>query len=119
MPQATNNPSRGEIWFIDLEPVRGHEQGRRRPCLVVSANGFNHGGSGMVFVAPITKTKRDIPFRVAVSPNESGLENPSFIECDQIRSLSKDRLIRQIGRRMTPAIMKAVEEQIKILLDLR
>ncbi|WP_198471546.1 type II toxin-antitoxin system PemK/MazF family toxin [Acetomicrobium sp. S15 = DSM 107314] len=41
-----SEPSRGEIWLVDLNPLRGHEQAGRRPSLVISVNGFNYGPAG-------------------------------------------------------------------------
>src|SRR5438128_11466126 len=49
-------PIRGEVWLIDLNPVRGHEQAGRRPALVVSDDLFNQGPAGLVIVLPITST---------------------------------------------------------------
>ena len=43
-------PSRGEIWMVDLNPARGHEQAGYRPCLVVSVDLFNHGPAELVVV---------------------------------------------------------------------
>jgi len=48
-----NKPNQGEIWFIDLDPVVGHEQARRRPCLVVSDDQFNHSRAQLVMVIPL------------------------------------------------------------------
>lgn len=46
--------ARGEIWLVDLNPVRGHEQAGKRPCLIISVDLFNQGTSGLVVVLPIT-----------------------------------------------------------------
>ena len=53
-------PSRGEVWRVDLEPVRGHEQGRLRPALVVSNDILNHGPAELVTVVPITARGRPL-----------------------------------------------------------
>jgi mRNA interferase MazF len=120
VPQPAINPNRGEIWLADLTPTRGHEQaGTNRPCLIVSVNEFNHGHSGMVIVAPITKADRGIPFQVPVTSNESGLSFDSVIMCDQVRAVSKERLVRPIGRRMPPSIMMTVEDRVKLLLNIK
>ncbi|NCR44934.1 MAG: type II toxin-antitoxin system PemK/MazF family toxin, partial [Microcystis aeruginosa SX13-01] len=53
--------TRGEIWLADLNPVRGHEQAGKRPCLVISADLFNQGASGLVVVLPVTSKDKGIP----------------------------------------------------------
>jgi len=53
-------PSRGEVWRADLEPVRGHEQGRVRPVLVISNDVFNHGNSNLVTIVPMTTKGRPL-----------------------------------------------------------
>ena len=47
---TTLKPSRGDIWLADLNPVRGHEQAGKRPCLVMSVDLFNQGASGLTVV---------------------------------------------------------------------
>ncbi|OYV95604.1 MAG: growth inhibitor PemK, partial [Planctomycetia bacterium 21-64-5] len=51
---TTSQPVRGEVWTVNLDPVRGHEQAGTRPALIVSVNRFNHGPAGLVVVLPIT-----------------------------------------------------------------
>jgi len=46
-------PSRGEVWLVDLNPARGHEQAGIRPGLVVSVDPFNHGPAGLVVLLPV------------------------------------------------------------------
>ena len=75
-------PSCGEIWPVDLNPVRGHEQAGRRPGLVISVDGFNYGPAGLVVIIPITTKAKGIPFHVEVHPPEGGLDRPSFINTD-------------------------------------
>ena len=114
------NPSRGEVWLCNLEPVRGHEQaGEQRTCLVVSANAFNHGESGMIIICPITKTHRGIPFHVPVSTQESKLNFDSVIQCDQVRSIAVERLKNKVGVQLPGQIMAKVEERLKLLLSIR
>ncbi|HEY3999133.1 MAG TPA: type II toxin-antitoxin system PemK/MazF family toxin [Candidatus Xenobia bacterium] len=66
-------PLRGEIWLADMDPVRGHEQGGRRPVLVVSVDPFNQGPAGLVIVLPMTSRARGIPSHGVVEPPEGGL----------------------------------------------
>ena len=110
-------PSRGEIWLADLNPTRGHEQAGRRPILIVSEDVFNHGPADLVIVAPLTSTHRGIPSHVPITPPEGGLRSPSVILCDAIRSVTKERLVRQWGT-VSSFTMTLVEDRLRILLGL-
>jgi len=112
-------PSRGEIWTVNLEPVEGHEQGGgNRPALIISVDEFNHGPADLVTALPITTKHKGIPFHVAVDPPEGGLTRRSFIKCEDIRSLSKNRLKKRLGR-ISQTKMLQVEESLKMLLFVR
>lgn len=110
-------PHRGEIWLADLEPVRGHEQGGRRPVLVVSVDLFNQGPAGLCIVLPITSRDRGIPSHVPMHPPEGGLTTRSVIQCEAIRSISSDRLVKRWGV-VSPARMGQVEDWLRPLLGL-
>jgi len=110
-------PSRGEIWLVDLNPVRGHEQAATRPALIVSVDPFNHGPADMVVVVPLTTRDKRIPFHVKLTPPEGGVKSISFIKCEDVRSIAKERLIQCLGK-VKPETMTAVEERLKILLGL-
>jgi mRNA interferase MazF len=111
-------PSRGEVWKVDLEPVRGHEQGRIRPALVVSSDTLNHGNSGLVTIVPMTTKSRPIRTFFRIDPPEGGLSQVSFIICDQIRTIARERLGKRFGN-VSPGVMAQVEMRLKYLLDLR
>lgn len=112
-----NIPSRGEVWTVNLNPVRGHEQAGHRPGLVISVDTFNHGPAGLVVIIPITTKEKGIPFHVAISPPEGGVSKKSFIKCEDTRSVSTERLSKCLGT-VSLETLKAVEERLKILLDL-
>lgn len=82
-------PSRGEIWLVNLDPTRGREQAGSRPALIVSVDQFNHGAAQLVIVCPITSKDKKIPMHVKVFPPEANLETVSFIKCEDVRSISK------------------------------
>jgi mRNA interferase MazF len=109
--------SRGEIWLIDLNPVSGHEQVGKRPCLVISVNLFNQGTSGLAVVLPITSKDKKIPFHVEVNPPEAGLKVKSFIKCEDIRSVSVERFVTKFGMVNEKTIVE-VEARLKILIGL-
>jgi mRNA interferase MazF len=110
-------PSRREIWSVNLDPTQGREQAGRRPALVLSVDQFNHGPAELVVVIPITSKAKGIPFHVPVNPPEGGLNQLSFIKCEDVRSISKERLIQRLGV-VTDQTMDEVEDRVRILLGL-
>lgn len=110
-------PTRGDVWLVDLNPVRGHEQAGKRPALIISVDLFNQGPAELVVVAPITTKYKGIPLHVQIEDPEGGLKDTSFIKCEDIRSISKERLITPLGT-ISPNTMASVEDRIRILLGL-
>ena len=110
-------PSRGEIWFLNLDPTRGREQAGSRPALVISVDAFNRGPADLVVVLPVTSVAKGIPFHVLVSPPEGGVRQPSFIKCEDGRSVSRSRLRERWGT-VGAHTMAAVEDRLRILMEL-
>jgi mRNA interferase MazF len=111
------DPSRGEVWVVSLDPTKGREQAGKRPALVLSVDPFNHGPADLIVVLPITSKAKGIPFHVNVKPPEGGLKQESFIKCEDVRSISKERLSQRLGA-VTTKTMKLVEDRVRILLGL-
>jgi mRNA interferase MazF len=111
------NPRRGEVWMANLAPTVGHEQAGTRPALIVSDDALNSSPADLVIVTPVTGTRRGIPAHVPVDPPEGGLAKPSVILGDQVRTVSKHRLVRRLGA-VTPATMGLVEECLRFVLAL-
>lgn len=109
-------PSRGEIWLVDLDPVRGHEQAGRRPALVTSVDAFNHGPAALVVVLPVTSRSKGVPLHVAVDPPEGGLTVRSCVKCEDVRSVARERLIRRLGS-VSSRTIQQVEDRLHLLLD--
>jgi mRNA interferase MazF len=103
--------------MADLDPSRGREQSGTRPILVVSVDQLNHGPRDLVIILPMTGTPRNLPSHVPVNPPEGGLLKPSLIMTEQIRAISKDRLVRPLGS-VTSQTMNQVENLIRLLLNL-
>ena len=110
-------PSRGQVWQVDLSPTQGHETRGTRPCLVITVDRFNHGPAGLVVVLPITTKAKGIPFHVPVDPPEGGLDKRSFIKCEEPRCISTDRLTECSGA-VAPRTMEQVADLVRILLGL-
>jgi mRNA interferase MazF len=71
-------PSRGEVWYADLDPTRDHEQAGIRPVLVVSDDHFNRNSRKLAVIVPLTTGFRDAGYRVTVNPPEGGLRAPQL-----------------------------------------
>lgn len=115
MPEP--EPLRGDIWLVDLNPVRGHEQAGVRPALIVSVDALNAGPAGLVIGLPLTRTDRGIPSHILLVPPEGGVRSPSFIKCEGVRSLAKERLIERWGG-VSATTLRQVDDWLRILLGL-
>lgn len=103
--------------MVNLSPTRGREEDGRRPALVLSVDKFNHGPAELVIVVPITTTKRSIPTHVVIPAGEAGLRTDSYIKCEDLRSISKNRLERYMGDVTYPRI-ESVQRYVRLLLGL-
>jgi mRNA interferase MazF len=94
---------RGEVYLVALEPARGREIRKTRPCLVVSPDELNaHWAT--VIVAPMTTGGHPYPFRIPCRfGNRSG-----YVVLDQLRSVDRDRLQRRLGRLAPATVGKAL-----------
>ena len=101
-------PRKGDFVSVTFDPQSGHEQKGRRPALVVSNNLFNER-TGLAIVCPITATRRDFPFHVAIE-NHPDIEG--FIMVEQVKSI--DYRARSI-RRISKAPESVLEETLAIL----
>ena len=96
MSMYTREIKRGDIFYADLNPARGSEQGGRRPVLIIQNNKGNQHSS-TVIVAPITTRlkKLDLPTHVSISAG-IGLPANSMVLLEQIRAIDKSRLDRYV-----------------------
>ena len=111
------SPERGDIWLLDLDPTRGHEQAGTRPALIISVDIFNAGPAGLVIVCPITSKARGVRTHVAITPPEGGLSMQSFVKCEDVRSVSRERFVRKFGA-VNNTTLQAVEDRLRILMGL-
>lgn len=110
---------RGDVFMANLEPHEGSEQGGTRPVVVVSRDALNNA-SPVVVIAPITDAgnkKKVYPSHVRAAIGKGGLTMDSIILCEQVRSISKTRLVRHLGK-FDKATMTNIDAAIKIALDL-
>lgn len=109
---------RGDIFYADLSPVIGSEQGGIRPVIIIQ-NDIGNKYSPTVIVAAITSqiNKAKLPTHVEISSEEYGLNRDSVVLLEQIRTLDKKRLKEKIGH-MTEIDMKKVNKSLLISLNL-
>ena len=87
---------RGDIWWADLNPVRGHEQAGVRPVLIISHDIFNQR-SGTVIALAITSQPPSAGFPLTKEIMSAALPKRSWVKISQIRTLSVERLSNQFG----------------------
>ena len=89
---VTLHPNRDEVWLVSLDPTRGTEIRKTRPCLIVSPDEMNRHLRTVV-IAPMTTVERPYPTRVAVRLQGKAGQ----VALDQIRAVDRDRLVRKLG----------------------
>ena len=109
---------RGEILLTNFEPVKGSEQGRIRPALIIQNNILNKF-SPLTIVAPITSKiyEKEYPTNVVLTKGESGLNNDSTVLLNQMRAIDKRRIIKKLSY-LDNGLMKRVDLAIKRTLAL-
>lgn len=107
---------RGEIRWADLSPGRGHEQGGRRPVLILSHDVFNER-SGTVIAMAITSRPQTAGFPLTLEIAAKGLPKRSWVKISQIRTLAADRIGRRIARVSPEELARAVEGLNEIVGD--
>ena len=111
------SPHRGEVWLVDSgEPV-GPEQSGRRPAVVVSADPLNESRAGIVIVVPTTSTPRGLPSHIEIDPATSGLDEVSYAKCEDLKSISEQRLIARLGAVSDTALFE-IARSLRFLLNL-
>ena len=109
---------RGDLFWVDLNPVRGSEHAGRRPVLVIQ-NDVGNAVAPTVIIAPLTTKSftKEYPINVNLPAGEGGLKTDSTVLLSQIRTIDKSRLIRKIGH-LPPSYLQQVNRAIAISLGL-
>jgi mRNA interferase MazF len=113
---------RGDIWQVDLDPVRGSEASKQRPAVVVSNDRANATATrlrrGVITVVPVTSNVAKVyPFQVFLAAATTGLPVDSKAQAEQIRSVALERLRRRIGR-LSAAQLAELDQALRLHLDL-
>lgn len=94
---------RGDVFLVDLNPTRGGEIQKTRPCVVVSPDELNAHLQTFI-VAPLTTGKYAYPFRVATTFDRKA----GHIVLDQIRTVDRDRFVKKLGAISHASLAKAL-----------
>jgi len=113
---------RGEIHWVELDPVRGAESNKRRPGVLVSNDGANATanrlGRGVVTIVPITtNVERVYPFQVLLTAAATGLPQDSKAQAEQVRSVAVERIGARIGA-LSANDLGTLEEALRLHLAL-
>ena len=108
---------RGEIYYADLSPVVGSEQGGIRPILIVQ-NDIGNKYSPTVIVAAITSqiNKARLPTHIELKSGDFGLQKDSVILLEQLRTLNKKRLKEKVGEIEDDMVIKRVNDALLVSL---
>ena len=101
-----------EIYWVELDPTRGSELQKTRPCIVISPDEMNHNIS-TVIVVPLTSTSKNYPTRVMIEFES----REGWIVLDQVRCIDKSRLIKIAGELDADKVIEVKAVIKKMLVD--
>jgi mRNA interferase MazF len=109
---------RMQVWYADLSPVKGCEQGGHRAVVVIS-NDKGNAVSPISIVAPITSKigKKRLPTQVIIGSYQGTLVD-SMIMCEQIKTIDKSRLMKLLFEITEPSLIAAIDKAIKVSLGI-
>ena len=113
-----NSVKRGDIFYADLSPVVGSEQGGVRPVLIVQNDTGNRHSPTVIAAAITSQTgKARLPTHISISPVSCGLPKESVILLEQVRTLDKRRLREKMGR-VDAQLMERIDGAIAVSFGL-
>ena len=105
-----------EIRWVNLDPTKGAETQKKRPCLILQADIVNHG-SRTVIVAPILPDHKNWPFAVNVKPSKkNGLDKDRHINLKQLRAVDISR-IENLQGVLENSYLKAIRQSLGVVFD--
>lgn len=108
---------KGDLYFADLSPVVGSEQGGIRPVLVVQNNVGNKYSPTIIVAAITSQTKTKLPTHVELEAADGGLSKNSVVLLEQLRTIDKRRLKEHIGT-LSEAQMPTVDQALSVSLGI-
>lgn len=108
---------RGDIYYADLNPTVGSEQGGVRPVLIIQNNTGNHFSPTVIAAAITCRRKKDMPTHVLIDEERTGLFINSCIMLEQVRTIDRKRLKEYVGH-VEAETMQRVDSAIAVSLGL-
>lgn len=102
-----------EVWWTDFDPQVGREQAGLRPAIVVGTRLACQIPNQLAFVVPCTTTDRGLPFH----PPVTSLERRTFAMCDQVKSISRNRLMRRHRTSLRGEDIKSIQFVLRQMID--
>ena len=108
----------GQVWLVDLGVPIGSEQSGRRPAVIVGSALHCSFPIDMALMAPCTSVDRGLPHHVAIDWHAAGLDRPTWVRTEDVRSVSDRRLVRRgpLGH-LTAADLAEVRSYLRLMLD--
>ena len=97
------DPRRGDVYVVSLDPTRGQEIRKTRPCLIVSPDELNDH-LGTFIIAPMTSGGHEYPFRIACRFHKRA----GYVVLDQLRTVDRGRLVHRLGKLSSRSMSKAL-----------
>ena len=111
---ATTPARQGEVWFANLDPIPGREQAGKRPVLIVSVDQLGTGPSQLAIAVPLTSRDHGQRLHVKIDPPEGGVRSPSHVMPEQVRAISRERLVERWGQ-VRPHTLEQVIHRVHLL----
>lgn len=115
--RSVHKPRRGDLYYADLDPVIGSEQGGIRPVLIIQNNTGNRHSPTLI-AAITSRQKPGLPTHVPLGAAECGLEADSCVLLEQFRTLDRARFRAYIGH-LAPEAMNKINEALALSVGLR
>ncbi len=108
---------RGEIYYADLDPVQGSEQGGQRPVVILQNNVGNKFSPTTIVASITSQSKKKLPTHVYLDNINCNLQHKSCVLVEQLKTIDKTRLLSFVGE-LSPNEMKKIEKCLKINFEL-
>lgn len=109
---------RGDIFYADLNPTIGSEINKKRLVLIVSNNANNRAASTLTVLPLTSQVHKVFPFEVLLETNVTGLDKNCKAQCQQIRTISKLRIVGDRAGQIDKECFSKIDQAIKLHLDL-
>ncbi len=112
---AARRPGPWQVWWAEFSPQVGHEQAGERPAVIVGSALACQLPNGLVIAVPCTSTNRGLPYQPPVELNG----RRGFAMCDQVKSISVDRLLRPHRGQLSNTEIAAIKFALQQMIDIR